>query len=387
MCPARGTTTRKPKPSVLRGSALPPGPLPLHMRVKQDLARQIEDGTLRPGDLIPSERELCVWYGVSSITVRRALSDLAAEGCVMRQVGVGTFVTSPRRRTRLGLVIFGFVEDDWHRNRDIHGDLIGGIASASWEHAAVFSLIRAPLNTTVAPLLESLISEKLFDGFILRTAGDFHRHDVMPLLRARLPFVLVKRRLEDTSVNAVVVDEFQGGYRATKFLVDSGHRDIAFIGPTNLSVASQRYQGYLHALEESGLAVNPALVRVIPAFLQRDAYGATRELLAHHRPSAIFACGDVLAEGVYQACAEAHLTIPGDISVVGHDDYSAATRLRPPLTTMHFSYYELGVKSADLLLDVLRNRDHEPPPRYVVITPTLVVRESTAPPAKASPGS
>ncbi len=353
--------------------------MPLHVRVKQDLARQIEEGTLQPGDLVPSERELCAHYGVSSITVRRALSDLAAEGRLMRQVGVGTFITSARRRARIGLVIFGFDEDDWHRNRDIHGDLIGGIATTSWEQDAVFSLVRASLATPVAPFLESLIHEKLFDGFILRTAGDFSRQDVVPLLRSRLPFVLAKRRLEDTEVNAVVVDEFQGGYLATRYLVELGHRDIAFIGPISLSVAAARYRGYLQALKESCIAANSELIRITPSFRQHDAYEAMQHLLVGHRPTAVFACGDVLAEGVYQACQEAGVAIPQDLSVVGHDDYSAAIRLRPLLTTMHFSYYELGTKSAELLLDVLRQHDTSPAPRCEVITPTLIERDSTAP--------
>jgi len=196
----------------------------------------------------------------------------------------------------------------------------------------------------------------------------------------------VKRRIEDISVNGVVVDEVQGGYQATKYLADLGHRAIAFIGPTSLSVAAQRYRGYLDAMKDGGLTVTPELVRVIPAFRQRDAYDAARDLLAHQLPTAIFACGDVLAEGVYQACSEADCAIPGDISVVGHDGYSAATRLQPPLTTMHFSYYELGVKSAETLLDVMHSGD-APTPRCTVITPTLVVRGSTAPLAQAAPVS
>ena len=369
------------KTPMLRRNTLPPGPTPLHLRLQQVFLRQMEDGgELRPGGRMPSERELCALYGVSTITVRRALSELVAAGRVIRQAGVGTFVTSVRGRAQLGLVVFGFDEEDWHRNSDIHGDLIGGIASACWEHEAVFSLIRAPLNTPIAPLLESLVSERLFDGLILRTAGDFLGQDVVPLVQSKVPFVLVKRTIEQMSVNCVVVDEFQGGYLATKHLVDLGHRNIAFIGPTGLSIFLQGYQGYVYAMQEAGLVVDPSLVRVIPASRQSDAYEASRELLNCELPTAIFAAGDVLAEGVYQACSEAGLAIPKDVSVVGHDDCAAAIRLRPLLTTMHFSYHDLGFASTELLLEALVSSDHNPAPRREVIVPRLVIRESTCPP-------
>lgn len=358
-------------------SVLPRRPLPLHVRVKQDLEAQIDNGTFQPGDMIPSERELCAQYGVSNITIRRALSELANEGRVIRQVGVGTFVTSFRKRERLGLIVFGFDEDDWHRNRDIFGDLIGGIASAAWHQEAVFSLVRAPLNAPVAALLESLIGEKLFDGFILRTAGDFSALDVAPLLRAGIPFVLVKRSIDGLQVNCAVVDELQGGYLATRYLIELGHRRIAFIGPTSLSIGRLRYQGYLRALAEAGLSPVEELVQVIPTFRQHDAFEATRRLLDRGRPTAVFASADVLAEGTYQACAEAGLRIPQDLSVVGHDDYSAATRLNPPLTTVRISYQDLGAKATEVLLDVLRS--HSAIPQCCALTPTLVVRESTAP--------
>jgi len=350
--------------------------LPLYLRMKETLLAQIQDGRLKPGDLLPSERELGTQYGVSSITVRRALSELVKEGHVIRQVGVGSFVKSAHRQTRLGLVVFGFDENDWRRNRDIFGDLVGGITSAAWEGDAVFSLIRTSCDTHVGRFLESLIGENAYDGLILRTAGDFSRADLAPLLRERVPFVLVKRNVEGLGVNSVVVDEFRGGLLATQHLISLGHQRIAFVGPTGVSVAKQRYLGYQQALREANLVADSGLVQVVPSFTQADGYSGTQRVLEHH-PTAIFASADVLAEGCFEACTEAGLQIPADISVVGHDDYSAALRVRPQLTTVRISYYDLGLRSAKMLLEIIGSCLSSP--MHEVLTPTLVVRESSGP--------
>ena len=143
----------------------------------------MSDGSLKIGDPLPSERELCAQFGVSSITVRHALKELVNEGRIVRQVGVGSFFSSARKRPRLGLVVVGFEDDDWRRNRDIFGDLIGGLALAAWEQEAVFSLVRIPSNATIDRALKSLVAEQQYDGVILRTSTDFSPADLAPLFR------------------------------------------------------------------------------------------------------------------------------------------------------------------------------------------------------------
>src|SRR5438270_803311 len=92
------------------------GALPRYMQVKLALQREIVEGPLAPGDLLPSERLLCERFGVSNITIRRALSDLVHGGLIYRENGVGTFVASPvRRKLRVALLFQGFAEEGWRR--------------------------------------------------------------------------------------------------------------------------------------------------------------------------------------------------------------------------------------------------------------------------------
>jgi GntR family transcriptional regulator len=81
-------------------SPLQHGPLPLYYQLELHLADRIRAGELKPGDLLPSEDRLCAGYGVSRITVRRALAALAGEGLIERRRGVGTFVAEPDRHVR-----------------------------------------------------------------------------------------------------------------------------------------------------------------------------------------------------------------------------------------------------------------------------------------------
>ncbi len=80
--------------------SLTAGPVPLYFQLARDLRQQIAGGRLKPGEALPAEERLCELYGVSRITVRRAIDDLIAEGLVARRRGVGTFVAQPQQATR-----------------------------------------------------------------------------------------------------------------------------------------------------------------------------------------------------------------------------------------------------------------------------------------------
>lgn len=80
--------------------ALKPGPVPLYHQIVEDLRDQLARKRLKPGDALPTEEQLCVRYGVSRITVRRAVDDLIVQGQVQRRRGVGTFVAEPHAASR-----------------------------------------------------------------------------------------------------------------------------------------------------------------------------------------------------------------------------------------------------------------------------------------------
>src|SRR3546814_10356903 len=119
-------------------------------------------------------------------------------------------------------------------------------------------------------------------------------------------------------------DNLRGGRRATAHLARLGRRRIAFLGDIEAPEVIQRYQGYLRALEEAGLPVDPALV--VPAHFEIEfAEAAVDTLIARQVDfDAIFAASDMIALGAIRSLLTAGCSVPGDVSVVGYDEVQFA---------------------------------------------------------------
>jgi DNA-binding LacI/PurR family transcriptional regulator len=345
---------------------------PLYGQLKDTLRRQILEGELQPGALMPSERQLCEQHEVSSTTVRRALQELVREGLVRRRAGLGTFVSTKIRR-RILLIVVGFEKPAWRERSYFFSDLIAGIAAATWESGAIFSVVH--VEDSVESLISSMIEEMAYDGFLLRLEGDLEDEYLTPLLETGFPYVIIKRYAPHRPINCVVVDDEQIAIGATNHLIELGHTRIGLISTQNVVHGRDRYLGYLKALEAHGLDIDPSLVCLAEDYYEECGFGAAAKLLAlRDRPTAIFAASDLLAVGAYSAIEEAGLRIPEDVAVLGCADIPVAASLSPPLTTIRVPYYDLGLESTKLLLDLICNSAQ--PPKKITIGHELVVRES-----------
>jgi DNA-binding LacI/PurR family transcriptional regulator len=199
-------------------------------------------------------------------------------------------------------------------------------------------------------------------------------------LRTReIPLVLVDPTGEPGhTIPSVGAGNWSGGLSATRHLIDLGHRRIAVItGPAHALSSRARLDGYRAAMDTAGVPL-PALIRE-GDFQVDDGLQHTRALLRlPDPPTAIFACNDGTAIGVYQAAAEAGLRIPEDLSVVGFDDLLPAQWMIPPLTTIRQPLTEMAVAAARMVIALAHNE--APASNRLELATTLVVRGSTAPP-------
>lgn len=146
-------------------------------------------------------------------------------------------------------------------------------------------------------------------------------------------------------------DNFNGAYKATKYLIDLGHTEIAHVkGEENQLSTLERLEGYRQALLDSGIEVKNRLI-VKGDFTIEGGYKATKKLLRKNTPSAIFFSNDSMAVGAMQAIEEAGLKIPEDISIVGFDDIEMAKYIKPSLTTVRMDLSEM----ADIAISSLIN--------------------------------
>ncbi|HEY1093418.1 MAG TPA: substrate-binding domain-containing protein [Glycomyces sp.] len=180
---------------------------------------------------------------------------------------------------------------------------------------------------------------------------------------------------------SVGTSNWNGGLEATRHLLELGHRRIAVItGPERVLAGRARLDGFRAAMDLAGVPVDPALV-CSGDFQIEDGRDHARVLLRlPDPPTAIFACNDGSALGVYHAAAELGLRVPDDLSVVGFDDLPKAKWMIPPLTSVRQPLHDMAATAAAMLLDLTAGRP--PAKRRVEIATELVLRSSTAPPAR-----
>ncbi|WP_419690284.1 LacI family DNA-binding transcriptional regulator [Burkholderia theae] len=206
------------------------------------------------------------------------------------------------------------------------------------------------------------------------------------LIDDRANIVILDEDVPGTNVPKVFVDNVEGGYLATKHLLDAGHRRIAHVtGPQFLYTVGERLKGYRRALKEAGVAFDPSLVRY-GTYERAFGRAVTAELLAiDDPPSAVFAASDYLAIGILEALRESGRAVPEDISLVGFDDMEFASLLMPPITTMRQPARELGRAAVDALVGALTSESDDVGSRSVQRLPVrLIERASVAPPKAIS---
>lgn len=204
---------------------------------------------------------------------------------------------------------------------------------------------------------------------------------VMSRLRSRnIPIVMIDPYgAPATDAPTIGSADWNGGFLATRHLLELGHTKIAIItGPDNMLASTARLSGYRAALDAAGIAVRREWIKP-GEFHHDDGLEQGIALLsAADRPTAIFASSDLQALGVYDAARSVGLDVPGDVSVVGYDDLSIAKWAWPAMTTIHVPLAEMAEQAMHL---VTRLRDEpELAFRRVDLATSLVARDSTAAP-------
>jgi LacI family transcriptional regulator len=250
------------------------------------------------------------------------------------------------------------------------------------EEAAYTPLIANTDNDPDRELVDfETLRARQVDGFITATARR-GRGLLEEVARLEQPVVLVNRRLEEGELPAVVGDDRAGARLAVEHLVALGHEGIAHLaGPQDLSTGYHRCEGFLEAVRDAGLEPDRELIPVGEAFVEKEGERLCGELLDSGREfTAIVAGNDLMALGCYDAFVARGVRCPRDISVVGFNDMPFADWFNPPLTTIRIPHYEIGARAAELLIALLGDGDPAAAREQVLLEPSLVVRNSTAPP-------
>ncbi|WP_082481698.1 LacI family DNA-binding transcriptional regulator [Rathayibacter sp. Leaf299] len=253
--------------------------------------------------------------------------------------------------------------------------LIGGVERIAAQNALDLVIIMVRNGETQGRSWVERLVEHRSRGALIAVAQPTpteRRH----LERAHIPFVLIDPAgAPDRSAPSVGASNWAGGYDAADFLIDHGHTSFAVIAgdPHSLN-CRERTGGFLSRVRERLPEVRPTVL--YGGWLTETTARVAVELLrSPTRPTAVFACNDNMALGVYAAAHTLDLRIPDQLSVIGFDDLVEARLASPPLTTVRQPIAEIGAAALRSLLDM---RGGHPVSRRLELATELVVRESVA---------
>jgi LacI family transcriptional regulator len=232
---------------------------------------------------------------------------------------------------------------------------------------------------------ETLIKRQV-DGIILVDGTYENNHNGFLVSVARkLPLVVINGVPGLEGVDLVMTDQARGMVKVLDYLYGLGHRRIAFFRADREASADVKMDAYARWHIEKGLAVDPEMIVRFTEVNRSRILGEMEEAVYRwigalaEKPTALFACNELMALGAVRGIEKAGLSVPGDISLVGHDNTPYASLLKPALTTVEMKMGELGRTAARRMMDRLEGRGTEP--QRISFSPDLIVRQSTAPAA------
>lgn len=226
-------------------------------------------------------------------------------------------------------------------------------------------------------IITSALETSRVDGLIVVGSHLGDKPILLEMIGRGLPIALIERNFSDLRVPCIVADNRRGAVLAVEHLIKLGHKRIGCItGNLHYQTAIDRLEGYKAALAEHGLPIEEELI-AFGNFQHESGYAAMKQLLAlPSRPTAVFACNDMMATGALVALSEASLTVPDDMAIVGFDDITLASMVYPQLTTIRQPLYEMGSLAADALIDRIQLGDRAEAVK-ITLPVELVVRKSS----------
>ena len=221
--------------------------------------------------------------------------------------------------------------------------------------------------------IDEMLNRKVGFLVIIPPSSFFYKNSdfAKTTLDLEIPYVILDRKMGDKKNKAVVTDDVQGGYLATKYLIDKGHKRIAVItGPNETSSSVSRLEGYKKALEIAGISYDSSIIFEGDYRFESGVKWAKKIFEEKLDVDAIFALNDLMAYGVYRASNEYGIKIGKDMSLVGYDDNLFSSLISPGLTTIRQDIDSL----CKAVIEELFSEDRSP--KLVSIEPTLVERES-----------
>ncbi|GGJ05340.1 LacI family transcriptional regulator [Shewanella hanedai] len=324
-------------------------------------------------------RDVAKLAGVSTTTVSHVLNKtrfVSAEGKAKVEDAVMqlNYVPNTVARSLKGgsSRVLGMLVTD--SNNPFYADLIQWVDQVAYRHGYNLILCNTQGNIERAKDYMSMLSQRRVDGMLMMSS-DARQLPVSSY--GTMPMVMMDSGPDRAGYDRILDDSEQGGYMATKYLLQAGHRCIGLLaGPLEKSNSQNRIAGYRRAMAEAYVEVDESWIQS-GEFTYEGGVTAMTELLKQQKKvTSIFASNDLMAMGAIRVAGEHGLIVPKDLSVIGYDDIPGAKYFNPPLTTMRQPLELMAEQAIAMLLARMETPESEG--QRTLLTPTLITRDSVA---------
>jgi LacI family transcriptional regulator len=279
-------------------------------------------------------------------------------------------LAAARAMAGMRLQTIGVLATEFSMSGSFYSNVLRGIANEANEHGCNLVLKIVPSKTDMQNT--NIFSEHQIDGVII--PADTEARTNAALVHYDIPHVWLNTELHQPT-NCVHVDDVQGTTLAVDYLVELGHRNIGFVHHQTGErhhVTFKRERGYVAGLRQHGLTPPPSFDAYMNIAQHVDLY-----LAQQPRPTALVVFSDAMAILVCNALVRRGLSIPRDMSVIGHEGVVLHEYAFCPLTTVASPVDQLGRTAVRMLLHQLERGEPAP---SVILPEKLDIHESTAPP-------
>lgn len=248
-----------------------------------------------------------------------------------------------------------------------------------------YELIIHPCDAKSDDLLNEIIGmvdRSRVGGLVLTPPMSEMPEVLAALSKRKIKFVRILSGVKppDDKAPCIFIDDRTASYRITQYLIDLGHKAIAFLGGDEAhKSSSERFEGYKAALKDNKLPIDKKLV-VNGEYSFESGVKRTRQLLSvSAKPTAIFACNDEIAAGTLFAARILGFDVPHQLSIVGFEDSPFSRQAWPNLTTAQQPNTTIAQRAAELLIESIRPNNSSHKLESEGFYPELIVRDSTCP--------
>ena len=347
--------------------------VPKYFQLQTWLQDRIEQGYYSTNDKIPTENELVKLSGLSRATVRKSLRNLENNGFIIRKKRICSFVKKLKKSPNYGKTVGLLVPD-------IRSGYAPILARGAEDEAVKNDISLVLCNTDDNPRQAIYHIERLIklsvSGVIYIPVAATDRKNIQiisKLKKANIPIVLADRGIKNSDLDLVTTNNFKGSRQITQYLIDKGHKKIAFLSNKLYSTERLRYDGFVSKMMEKDLPIHKNVT-----ILDKSAFNVNNYLEHAHQIlknrknfTAVYAGHDRIALLFYAAAKNLGLSVPQDFSIVGYDNMPLTT---VSLTTMHQPIYEMGQESIKLIITRMKNKNANI--KNIILNSNLVERSS-----------